>query len=406
MPQPPNPALRLLSLACFASMAAMRWCDALVPVLAQEFACSPGESARVVYAFAMAYGVMQLFYGPWGDRFGKFRVVGYATIACAIAALASSMAPNLAWLTLARAVNGAAAAGIIPLTMAWVGDNVPWEERQNALARLLSSTVIGMIAGQWLAALFADTLGWRYGLVVVAILFAVAAFGLRRFSARTGTAGDSVGSAGASGPSGPAIPALVRMRVVLGLPVARQVLWITGIEGAFAFSSLAFAPTHLHLKLGMAVSAAGAAMALYGFGGIVYSRTAPRLLRHFGQLRMAQVGGLLAGLSWLGLAWVPNWWAALPLCGLAGLGFYMLHNTLQARATQMAPEHRGTAVSLFASSLFIGQSAGMLACAWAVDHFGTTAIMACCGVGIAGVGMGMLRLPTEAAMRPIEVHAR
>ena len=406
MPSTPNPALRLLSLACFASMAAMRWCDALVPVLAKEFGRSPGESARVVYAFAMAYGVTQLFYGPWGDRFGKFRVVGYATIACAIAALASSIAPNLDWLTLARAANGAAAAGIIPLTMAWVGDNVPWEERQNALARLLSSTVIGMIAGQWLAALFADTVGWRYGLVMVAVLFAVAAIGLHRFSARSGLGGDSVGSAGAASPPSPAIPALARMRAVLALPVARQVLWITGIEGAFAFSSLAFAPTHLHLKLGMAVSAAGAVMALYGFGGILYSRTAHHLLRRLGQLRMAQAGGLLAGLCWLGLAWVPNWWAALPLCGLAGLGFYMLHNTLQARATQMAPEHRGTAVSLFASSLFIGQSAGMLACAWAVDHLGTTAIMAACGLGIAAVGMGMLRLPSEAAMLPVEVPAR
>src|SRR3712207_7161731 len=42
-----------------------------------------------------------------------------------------------------------------------------------------------------------------------------------------------------------------------------------------------------------------------------------------------------------------------------GLGFYMLHNTLQTNATQMTPEARGTAVSVFSSALYIGQMAGV-----------------------------------------------
>lgn len=37
----------------------------------------------------------------------------------------------------------------------------------------------------------------------------------------------------------------------------------------------------------------------------------------------------------------------------------MMHNTLQINATQMAPERRGTAVAAFASSFFLGQSAGV-----------------------------------------------
>ena len=40
-----------------------------------------------------------------------------------------------------------------------------------------------------------------------------------------------------------------------------------------------------------------------------------------------------------------------PAIALIGLGFYMLHNTLQTNATQMAPEARGLAVSLFAFML-------------------------------------------------------
>src|SRR5690606_39574701 len=61
-------SLRLLGLAAFASMASMRWCDALLPALADEFSTTAGQSAQVVYAFTIAYGVMQLIYGPLGDR--------------------------------------------------------------------------------------------------------------------------------------------------------------------------------------------------------------------------------------------------------------------------------------------------------------------------------------------------
>lgn len=379
-------SLRLLAFASFASMASMRWCDALVPVLAREFDRSAGEAAQVVYGFAIAYGVMQLLYGPWGDRFGKFRVVGYAATACTVAALASALAPSLGWLTVARAINGAAAAGIIPLTMAWVGDSVPWEQRQAVLARLLGSTVMGMIAGQWLAGVFADTLGWRAGFGVVALCFAAAALGMRRY-------GPVALPATGAHPAAPAMGALARMRVVAQRPVARLVLLITAVEGAFGFSAMAFAPTHLHQQLGLAVSAAGAIMAAYGLGGLLYSRTVHLILRHMSPLTMARAGGLLVGASWLAMAWVPHWAWALPLCLLAGLGFYMIHNTLQTRATQMAPEHRGTAVSLFASALFIGQSVGMLLAAWLVDHGGTGLVLASCGVGLALVGLSVMRLP-------------
>ena len=53
-----------------------------------------------------------------------------------------------------------------------------------------------------------------------------------------------------------------------------------------------------------------------------------------------------------------------------GLGFYMLHNTLQTNATQMVPESRGLAMSLFAFMLFSGQSVGVALAAPVMDRFG------------------------------------
>ena len=55
-----------------------------------------------------------------------------------------------------------------------------------------------------------------------------------------------------------------------------------------------------------------------------------------------------------------NWWPLQTLwCALAGLGFFMMHNTLQVHATQMAPDSRGTGIAAFAVGLFSGQSTGV-----------------------------------------------
>ena len=82
-----NRPLRLLGLAAFASMAAMRWCDSLLPLFAREFGATTGQAAHTVAAFALAYGLMQFVVGPLGDRRGKIRVVSLATVVCMVLSL-------------------------------------------------------------------------------------------------------------------------------------------------------------------------------------------------------------------------------------------------------------------------------------------------------------------------------
>ena len=40
------------------------------------------------------------------------------------------------------------------------------------------------------------------------------------------------------------------------------------------------------------------------------------------------------------------------------MGYYTMHGTLQTRATELAPQARGTAISLFAFFFFMGQATG------------------------------------------------
>ena len=71
---------------------------------------------------------------------------------------------------------------------------------------------------------------------------------------------------------------------------------------------------------------------------------------------------------------------------LAGFGYYMLHNTLQTHATQMAPEMRGLAIAAFASCLFLGQAIGVAVAAPIFDRIGGQPIFLAAGVLLLIVG--------------------
>jgi predicted MFS family arabinose efflux permease len=306
-------------------------------------------------------------YGPLADRYGKFHVASLAALGCALANAAAAFAPSLDWLIVFRAATGATAAAVIPLTMAWIGDAVPYERRQEALARLLGATVIGMITGQWAGGFLADTLGWRSVFVALAVLFAVAGIAMRIAVRRM--------------PAAAAVDTHVetyvaRVQAVLHERWARTILMLAFIEGGFAYSAFAFVPAYLHQRFDLAMTWAGGVLALYGVGGFAYSRLARRMLHRWGEAGLARRGGVLLGATLATLALAPHWAFALPACLVGGFGFYMLHNTLQTHATQMAPRVRGTAVSLFACALFLGQSCGIVAAAWVVDHASANAVFA------------------------------
>jgi len=187
-------------------------------------------------------------------------------------------------------------------------------------------------------------------------------------------------------PTGPAVavpstaaeprPGFVRqaLQIVTGR-WSRVVLIVALIEGASGFGVLAIWASHLHHALGLSLSAAGAIVALFGLGGMLYMAVARFLIPRLGEHGLARTGVLLLGVSALVLACTPVWWPAMPASLLGGFGFFMFHNTMQTNATQMAPAARGTAVSLFASFLFMGQSLGVLLAAALVGRIGSTAVI-------------------------------
>jgi predicted MFS family arabinose efflux permease len=334
----------------------------MLPRLAQDFGQGISAVSAVVSMFAIAYGIMQFAYGPLGDRLGKLRVIAVATMAGLIGNLICAMATVFPLLLAGRVLSGATAAAVIPLSMAWIGDQVHYSQRQTVLARFLTGQMMGFIAGQFAGGWFSDTLGWRGAFFTLAAIFVTVGLVLwqrARLEPRP-----------AAHPDGRRRGLFGGMGDVVRRPWARVVLATVLIEGMVFFGSYAFVPFYLHERFSLSLTHAGLIAATLGLGGLLFSFSVHVLAPRLGETGLALGGGtvLAAGLALIAFAPSPGW--AIPGCFLCGVGFYMLHNTLQLNATQMAPEHRGTAVSLFASMLFLGQAIGVSVAGLLVPHLG------------------------------------
>jgi MFS transporter, YNFM family, putative membrane transport protein len=142
------------------------------------------------------------------------------------------------------------------------------------------------------------------------------------------------------------------------------------IEGALAWGAFAYIGANLHLRFGLSFTLVGLTVACFAIGGLIYSGLVRLLVYRLGQAGLPIVGGFFIAGAYVVLAIQPAWWPAPIAVTAIGLGFYMFHNTLQTNATQMTPEARGTAVAIFSSALYFGQTAGVAIGALVIDRLG------------------------------------
>ncbi len=395
LPPSKRRAIMLLSVAAVASGAAGRICDSMLVDLEKAFSVTPEAAAHSISIFAVAYGLVQAVFGPLGDRIGKYLLISLSTLACVLGAAGCLVAQSLDQLVAARVLNAIAAAGIVPLSMAWIGDHVPYNLRQATLARYLIGQLAGVMIGQLAGGFFTEHYGWRSAFGFLTLLALIAGLLMLREW--------RVNPEARLNPTPPAerLGLIGQVREVLAQPWARTVLVAVFCEGAALFGALALVPTDLHLRFGISLTEAGAAVALFAIGGLGYIIIAPRLVKGRGEIWLARYGAMLIAASLIGLAVTPVWGLAAPLSFLTGLGFYMIHNTLQTNATQMAPQVRGTAMSLFASCYFSGQAAGVALSAALMARFGGPAVFVGCAIVAATVGMAFAyRLTAKARLIP------
>nr|WP_282961810.1 MFS transporter [Plastoroseomonas hellenica] len=367
----PRPAdlsiLPWLSAAAFAAGCGMRLLDPLLPMVAGDFGTTVGAASTVIAAFALAYGAGQVVVGPVGDRQGKLRVVWLALLLYGLCTAACALAWSLGAMVALRVLTGAVAGAIIPVSIAWIGDNVPYQDRQAMLGRFLTGMVLAQLLAGPVSGVVGEHFGWRASFLVLGVMALVVALALalRLGGALWRKPERAEGGGGVAG-----YYAILRRRT------GRRLLAAAFIDGFCLFGgAFPFIGAYLIERFHLSAAEAGFVVAGFGIGAFAYTRLARWLIGRFGERGLILIGGVaLFGL--LGaMAVAPVWWVVAGLQVPAGLAFFAFHGVLQTRATEALPEARATAVSAFAMALFFGQSLGSLG-------FGLV-------IGLAGYGAGL-----------------
>lgn len=374
-------AIALLSIAAFAAQAMVRVTDSLLPQIATDLNVTVGATSVIVTFYMLAHGSVQLVAGTIGDRFGKYLCAALAASVATIMVALCGMASSLPSLVAARIGSGLATGWIIPLALAYIGDVVPFERRQQAIGGFLSGQILGQLFGQAAGGILGDFFGWRNVFFLLALLLAIGTAGLFVELWRNPVTR-------ARNPQGAAKTGFVAgYKAVFGSGWARTVIVMAFIEFGSMFGAFTYVGADLHLRFGVSFTLVGIFVAAFAIGGLIYSLSVRQLVTLLGPSRLALFGGCLLAAAYVLLAFSPHAYLAPIGTILIGLGFYMLHNTLQTQATQMTPEARGTAVAVFSSALYLGQTAGVAISGGLFDRFGAPPVFLAAAAALVALGV-------------------
>ncbi len=348
------PVFLVFAACAFASGFALRLVDPIILPVAAHFSITATSAAMLNTAYALPYALAQPFLGPIGDRFGKPRCIQVCVAGLAAMLLLGAFAPGF-WLLMATRIGaGIFAGGLIPLVLAGLGDTYDMSERQVMIGRMLFAIISGQMLGSVVSGFANDAFGWHSALVIGAGVGAAAA-------AVAWLAMPAGASAGASRDGGSFATLYGR---VLANPKAPWLIGGVAVEGMFFYGLFPYMGELLLTTArpagGSIAGVTGLVLGAFGIGGLLYAFSVRAFLRLFGVRRMCLIGSCTAALCYGALAFVPAWWLAALAMFVAGISFYMLHNSMQTEATELAPSARGSAVALFACGFFIGQGLGPL----------------------------------------------
>lgn len=358
--------------------------DPLLPSLASDFGVTVAGAAPVLAGFSIAYGAGQLVIGPLGDRYGKLRVAWFALLLYGFGLAACTLAWDLSAMVALRTLTGLLAGAVIPLALAWIGDAVPYAERQATIGRFLTGMVMAQLLVGPLSGVLAEFFGWRASFLVLALLALVVSVLLGRRLLWQATASEA--GRGFRGSFRPYLTLLSRAP-------GQRLMVAAFIDGAVLFGG-AFPLTGSLLieRFEYSPAMAGLVVAGFGLGAFTYTRLAKTLVARFGETRLLTLGGVLLALGLVGTALAPNGLVVAAMQFWLGLAFYMLHGVLQARATEALPEARGTAVAAFAMALFFGQSIGALVFGTILHMAGYAAVFVVAAMATLGLMVWSRRL--------------
>jgi EmrB/QacA subfamily drug resistance transporter len=135
----------------------------------------------IQYGYLLTLSALLVLAGALSDYYGRKRVFVIGLIGFAVTSLLCAIAPNVEFLIVARLVQGASGAILVPGSLAILTTNFEGAEQGRAFGVWAAASAVAPIVGPFIGGVLVDGLSWRWVFLLNLPLIAVAAWAALRY---------------------------------------------------------------------------------------------------------------------------------------------------------------------------------------------------------------------------------
>lgn len=357
--------------------------QAVLPVLAREFAQPLPRTGLAVTAPLLAVALVAPFAGSISDMFGRRRLITTAVWALVLPTVLCATATSLSALVFWRFMQGLLLPFIFTVTVAYISDEAEGSAGIRLVGDYALGTIFGGFAGRFLTGYAAAFAGWRFSFLFLAALTLAAAVVVQWM-----------------------LPAELKFRPVRGMRhtlasfadhLTNTRLLATCAVGFGVLFSLVAAFTYANFLLAappydLGPAGLGSIFVVYLFG-LVSTPLATRIAVWIGR-RPTLVIAAAVGVGGLALTLLPSLAAIVLGLGVLASGVFVEQALALGFIGAAARHARSTAVGLYVSSYYVGGSLGGILPAGIWNHAGwpgCVLLAAAVQVAMVGIALGFWR---------------
>jgi MFS family permease len=314
----------------------------LIVDIARDLQVNIGTAALAISAYMIPYGASGVFWGLFGDRYGKAKMLIMASFGTAIFSALGAIAFNISSLCVIRAINGIFAGCIIGVSYALISDTFEGIERYKTVGKFGGFSAMGGASAMLIAGALIFFGSWRLVYLVYGIAELLIAFIMLKRLER-----------------GPGVVDRLDFKSIFKEIFSNKtlltLLCFMFFSGYFIFGTFSYLGKYVEVGTGSNMLIVGLILSCFGLGQLAGAQKVGALYQRLGSKLLA-FSGVLGMVSLFLALRITDYLIAIPILGL-GFAAVFFQSTLISKIQEIT-YLRGTATALIGLCLFTAGGIG------------------------------------------------